>query len=108
MNDRLWLVLLNSAAGFGSAAGWAWFAYVRASERRWGLMTLDLIMTGSCSAVGLAFGLVAAQAPFGFVLLRRLAWLALPILIIPVVVHMIAWMRGQRFVSDVEHGPDDE
>lgn len=107
MNDRLWLVLLNSAAGFGAAAGWAWFAYVRASERRWGLMILDLVMTGACSAVGLAFGLVAAQTPFGFVLLRRLAWLALPILIIPVVVHLIAWMKGQAFVSDVESGGNE-
>lgn len=107
MDAQLWLILLNSAAGVGAAAGWAWFARIRIAERHWWLAAVDVLMTLLSATVGVAFVLVYMQHPWTDLLLRMLTFLAAPILVLPVVLHIHQWAKGQRFVSVVEDGDPD-
>lgn len=103
-SEAVWLIVANSAAGLFAASLWGFFAWTRMRGHRWLWAAIDILMALSAASVGYAYleAAVTTSPPASW-----LRWAVVPVLVLPVVLHLASWMRARRFIADAQPGADE-
>lgn len=101
MTEHIWLIVANATAGFYAASLWGFFAWIRFRAGQWLWAVVDVAACAATGAVGVAYLQAAITHANPPVWLR---WAVIPVLVLPVSLHLASWMRARRFIADTHPG----